>query len=265
MRQTGRTDRPIRVIIIDDEPLAREGIRHRLAGESDFEVVGEFGSAEEALPSIRSQNPDVLFLDIRMPGADGFELLEQTGLEAVPVIVYVTAYDEYALRAFSVRALDYLIKPYDDERFDETLSRVRRRVAELKDGALGKQVRGMITSSLGPRSGAGIDRLPVKKKGSVTFIRTRDIDWLEADRDYVRLHVAGERHLIRSTLKDVHEKLDPRQFVRIHRSWIVNIDQIAELHPFFHGEFILILTSGERLKVSRTYRDQLAAALGTEL
>ncbi len=201
-----------------------------------------------------------------MPGVDGFELLERTGLDVVPIIVYVTAYDQHALRAFGVRALDYLVKPYDDERFAEALERIRRRVAELRDVALGRHVRGIIARpDATPGRGAAVDRLPVKKKGKVTFVRTADIDWLEADRDYVRLHVGGERHLIRSTLKGVHERLDSRQFVRIHRSTIVNIDRVAELQPYFHGEFILTLRGGERLKVSRTYRDGLAAALGTEL
>jgi two-component system LytT family response regulator len=266
LREAGKVDQPIRAMIVDDEPLAREGIRLRLLGESDFELVGEFGSAEKASASIRSERPDVLFLDIHMPDVNGFELLERTGLDAVPVVVFVTAYDEHALRAFSVRALDYLVKPYDDERFAETLGRVRRRVAELRDGALGRHVRGMIENPAAPaRPDAAVDRLPVKMRDSVTFIRTAEIDWLEADRDYVRLHVGGEQHLIRSTLKGVHAKLDPRRFVRIHRSAIVNIDRITALQPFFHGEFILSLSSGEQLKVSRTYRDQLATALGTEL
>jgi two-component system LytT family response regulator len=264
--EAGKIDHPIRAMIVDDEPLAREGIRLRLNDESDFELVGEFGSAEEASASIRSERPDVLFLDIRMPNVDGFELLERTGLDVVPVVVFVTAHDEHALRAFSVRALDYLVKPYDDERFAEMLDRVRRRVAELRDGALGRHVLGMITKPAAAlQPDAGVERLPVKGKDRVTFVRTAEIDWLEAERDYVRLHVGGEKHLIRSTLKGVHEKLDPRRFVRIHRSTIVNIDRIAQLQPFFHGEFILILGSGERLKVSRTYRDQLANALGADL
>lgn len=266
MHEADVVDPPIRVMIVDDEPLAREGLRLRLVDESDFELIGEFGSAEEALPSIHSQGLDVLFLDIRMPDAGGFELLEWAGLDAVPIVVFVTAYDEHALRAFGVRALDYLVKPYDDVRFAETLDRIRRRVAELRDGALGRHVRGMIEGpATAPRPGTPVDRLPVKKKDSVTLVRTTDIDWLEAARDYVCLHVGGDRHLIRGTLKGLQEKLDPRQFVRIHRSAIVNIDRIRELQPFFHGEFILILSSGERLKVSRTYRDQLAAALGAEL
>ncbi len=267
MRDSGRADHPIRVMIVDDEPLAREGIRLRLAEEPDFQLVGEFGSAEEALASIRREPPDVLILDIRMPEVDGFDLLEQAGLDAVPVVVFVTAYDEHALQAFSVRALDYLVKPFDDERFAEMLNRVRRRVAELRDGELGRHVRRIISKAAAgaPHPGGCVDRLPVKVKNRVTLVRTADIDWIEAARDYVRLHVGGERHLIRGTLTGLHEKLDPRQFVRIHRSAIVNIDRIAELHPFFHGEYVLILSTGRRLKVTRSYRDQLAMALGTAL
>lgn len=259
----------IRAIIVDDEALARDGIRLRLEREHDMEVVGEFDSADAALERIPDLAADVMFLDVQMPGLSGLDLMERTGPDAVPAVVFVTAYDQYAIEAFGVHALDYLVKPYDDERFDEMLARVRTRIAELRDGALGRQVRTLLSGAPGDGGDGALPaapaRLPVKTENGVTFVPTDAIDWLEASRDYVNLHVGREVHRIRETLSRMHEKLDPRRFVRIHRSAVVNVERIAELQPFFHGEYIAILQNGRRLKVSRSWRDALARALGLRL
>lgn len=262
-----RAGRPIRVIIVDDEALAREGLRLRLEPEPDVVIVGEFGSADAALENIPELAADVIFLDVQMPGLSGLDLLEECGVDAVPAVVFVTAYDRYAIQAFGVRALDYLVKPYDDERFAQMLERVRARIAELRDGALGRQVRTALSGQPGDLAAGtrGASRVPVKTENGTTFVRTDSIDWIEAARDHVRLHVGREAFVVRSTLTRMQEKLDPSRFVRIHRSAVVNVDRIAELQPYFHGEYIAILQSGRRLKVSRSWRDDLARALGVQV
>lgn len=256
----------IRVIIVDDEVLGREGIRLRLEREAGVEVVGEFASADAALEAIPELAADVMFLDVQMPGLSGLDLVKQTGVDAVPAVVFVTAYAQYAIQAFGVRALDYLVKPYDDERFAEMLDRVRAHITRLRDGALGRQVRTVLSRGLdgAGEAPAGVARVPVKTENGVTFVRTDTIDWIEAARDHVRVHVGRDVFVIRNTLTRMHETLDPRRFVRIHRSAVVNIDRIAELQPFFHGEYIAVLQSGRRLKVSRSWRDELARALGMQ-
>jgi len=257
---------PIRVVIVDDEALARDGIRLRLDREPDVEVVGEFASAETAMQRIPELGADVMFLDVQMPHLSGLDLVERTGLDAVPAVVFITAYDHYAIQAFGVRALDYLVKPYDDERFAEMLDRVRSRIAQLRDGTLGRQVRTVLSRHLGDAVGAsgGIARVPVKTANGVTFVRADTIDWIEAAGDHIRLHVGRDTFALRQTLTGILETLDPRRFVRIHRSAVVNVDRIVELQPFFHGEHIAILQSGRRLKVSRSWRDELARALGMQ-
>ncbi len=261
MRDVGA---PIRTIIVDDEALAREGIRLRLTREPDFEVVGEFDTARAALARIPALAPDVMFLDVRMPELSGLEMMASAGPEEMPAVVFVTAYDSYALDAFGVRALDYLVKPYDDERFAETVARIRSRVIESRDGLLGRHVRTAIAPRLaeaagGPRT---VDRIPVKTGNGVTFVRSDTIDWIEATRDHVRLHVGRETHVIRDTLARLHASLDGSRFVRIHRSAVVNVERIVELQPFFHGEYIAVLQTGHRLKVSRSRCEELARALG---
>jgi len=262
--RTGPTA-PIRVVIVDDEALARDGIRLRLEREPDVEVVGEFASADAALERLPELSVDVMFLDVQMPGLSGIDLVERSGVDAVPAVVFVTAYDRYAIQAFGVRALDYLVKPFDDERFAEMLERVRARLSELRDGTLGREVRQALGRHAGPAATGGATRVAVKTEHGVTFVRTDAIDWIEAARDHVRLHVDADTFVIRQTLSGMLETLDARCFVRIHRSAVVNVDRIVELQPFFHGEFVAILRNGRRLKVSRTWRDDLARVLGVRL
>lgn len=258
----------IRCIIVDDETLAREGIRVRLEREDGFLVAGECATVDEAAALVREDPPDVLFLDIELPGRDGFSLLEETGLDAIPAVVLVTAYGEHALKAFRARALDYLVKPYDDERFAETLSRIRGRLCEVRDGELGRSVRRAVTmpgAAVGPATPAGVDRITVKSDERVFFVAAEDVDWVEAARDYVVLHVGKQQHMIRQTLGGFLDERAGTRFARIHRSTIVNVERIRELRPYFHGEYIVVLHDGTRLKLSRTYRDELAAALGAKL
>jgi len=255
-----------RAVIVDDEALAREGIRLRLERTADFTVVGEFDSADGALTALPGLGPDVLFVDVQMPGVNGLELAERLQAAAIPAVVFVTAFDRYALEAFRVRALDYLVKPYDEERFAETLQRVRARVAEVRDGALGRHVRDAVGDAAGAGAAASaLRRLPVPGPDGVTFVATETIDWIEAARDYVKVHVGGGVHLLRDTLTGVHARLDAARFVRIHRSAVVNLDRIVELQPYFHGDYIAVLRSGARLRVGRRWRDALARALGTRL
>jgi two-component system LytT family response regulator len=282
----------IRALVVDDEPLARDGVRLRLEREADFEVLGERGNGVEAVDAIRELAPDLVFLDVQMPGLTGFEVLEELGPARMPAVVFVTAYDQYAIRAFEANALDYLLKPFDDGRFAAALSRVRRRMAEQRDGELGRRLavlladygRGFDASSPPPapevsstdgssdsaaaedeRAARYVDRLVLKDASAVTFLPVADLDWVEADGDYMRLHTAGKSRLMRCTMAELERKLHPDRFVRIHRSTIVNLDRIREMRPSFHGEYTVVLRDGTRLKLSRSYRDRLQVLVGEGL
>jgi two-component system, LytTR family, response regulator len=254
----------IRAIIVDDESLARDGIRIRLEREPDVEVVGEFGQVRPALELLRAQPVDLVFLDVQMPGASGFELVECLGGEAAPAVVFVTAYADYAVEAFRVRALDYLLKPVDDERFRRALDTVREHLRLRLEGELGRRVRSAIESAGQPPVGARrtVDRIAVKANGTIRFVETGEIDWLEADGDYVRLHAGRESHLVRSTLSELQAQLDPSLFARIHRSTVVRLDRIREMQPLFHGEYSVVLRDGTKLKLSRAYRAAAERVLG---
>jgi two-component system LytT family response regulator len=256
----------IRTLIVDDEPLARDGVRLRLAPHAEFQVVGECGNGEDAVEAVRTLAPDLVFLDVQMPGLTGFEVLEALGGEGLPEIVFVTAYDQYAIRAFDVHALDYVLKPFDDDRFGVALCRVRRRLAERRAGELGEQLAALLaTHQAGrgtPEGPRYADRLVLRDTQSVSFVRVDDVDWVEADGDYMRLHTGAKSHLLRSTMADLERKLDPRRFARIHRSTIVQVDRIREMRPSFHGEYVVVLRCGTRLKLSRSYRDRLSTIVG---
>ena len=257
----------IRVLIVDDEPLARRGIRARLAAADDAEVVGECAGGRQAVRAIRELAPDLVFLDVQMPGVDGFGVIEGVGAAEMPVVVFVTAYDQHAIHAFAAQALDYLLKPIDDERFARALERARRRIAEQREGALGRRlatVMGEPRASAAPpgREGQPVSRFLVKKGGRVILVPTDEVDWVEAAGDYVRLNAGREAHLLRETMSAMEEQLDPRRFVRIHRSTIVNVDRIRELLPHFNREYLVVLRDGTELKLSRGYRDRLDPILG---
>ncbi|HEX2202399.1 MAG TPA: LytTR family DNA-binding domain-containing protein [Longimicrobium sp.] len=264
----------IRTLVVDDEPLAREGVRLRLARDPAFEIVGECANGVEAVDAILDLAPDLVFLDVQMPGLSGFEVLEEVGGASLPAVVFVTAYDQYALRAFEVHALDYVLKPFDDERFAATLQRVRGRVAERRAGRLGERLSGLLgelsSGGIGSGNGGGEgggarrsfpDRLVVRDATKIAFVPVAELDWVEADGDYMRLHCSGKSHLVRRTMAQMEQRLDPDRFVRIHRSTIVNLDRVRELRPTFNGEYVVHLHDGTKLKLSRGYRKRLQTLL----
>jgi two-component system LytT family response regulator len=261
----------IRVAIVDDEELSRERMRTLLAEHSDIEVVAECADGAEALRAIDDTHPDLVFLDVQMPEVDGFEVVEalergdpgdkQKNGNRPPAIVFVTAHDDHALRAFEIHALDFLLKPFDSVRFEKTLSRARRHLRQSReavDARLLALLEDLRTERRGQRHS---DRLIVKSGGRVFFLRTEEIDWVEAAGNYVRLHARNEAHLLRESMKNMEARLDPNTFVRIHRSAIVNIDRVKELEPWFHGEYIVIMRDGTRLTASRVYSDRLSALI----
>jgi two-component system LytT family response regulator len=249
-----------RVLIVDDEPLARERLRTLLQEEPGFEIVGEAGDGTTGAESILALQPDLVFLDVQMPGADGFDVIEAVGADKMPFVVFVTAYDRYALRAFDVHALDYLLKPFDRERFKQALARARQQLDRNGNGEIERRL-AAIVSDLRPAK-AKTDRFVVKSGGRIFFVRTGEIDWIEAAGNYVKLHVGNDSHLIRETMNAVESKLTPEVFVRIHRCHIVNIEQVRELQPWFNGEYVVFLKNGTRLTLSRGYRERLQERVG---
>jgi two-component system LytT family response regulator len=254
----------IRTLIVDDEPLARERLRSLLEAQADLDVVGECRDGNEALEAIRSLSPDLVFLDVQIPEKNGFEVLEAIGPENAPAIVFVTAYDQYALQAFEVHAVDYLLKPFDEDRFAKALERARLAVGREAAGGDVSQKLLSLLKDLKPPPGH-LERLVVKSAGRLFFLRTEEIDWIESAGNYVCLHVGGESHLLRETMNGLEARLDPGRFVRIHRTAIVNIDEIKELQPLFHGEYQVVLRDGTQLTLSRGYRDRLQEVIGREL
>ena len=242
-----RAPRPLRAIVVDDEPLARDTVRLLLERDPDVEVAGE-ASGADAVPMIERLSPDILFLDVQMPEVDGFDVLAAVGAEAVPAIVFVTAYDEYAVRAFDVHAIDYLLKPFDDERFARAVARAKDRVLSgLPDGRLAALLR---------QRSPHLRRILVRKRDRVLVVDAGDVDWIEAADYYASLHVGDATHLVRESLAELEQRLDPEQFVRVHRGAIVNVARVREIHPMFHGDGALVLASGARVKLSRARRDQ---------
>jgi two-component system, LytTR family, response regulator len=250
----------IRTLIVDDEPVARARVLSLLEEEPDIEVVGECASAAQAVALIAETSPDLMFLDVQMPEMDGFEVARALGPERMPAVVFVTAFDQYALRAFEIHALDYLLKPFSTQRFKSAPSHARDHLSQRQATTLGRQVLALLPEI--HRREHAVDRLVVKSSGRVHFIRTADIDWCEAAGNYVCLHVGGQSHLLRETMSRLESQLDPQRFVRIHRCTIVNVDRIQELRSSFGGEHVVLLLGGTRLTLSRGYRDTLQACLG---
>jgi two-component system LytT family response regulator len=249
----------IRTLIVDDEAPARSRIRQLLRGEDDFEVIGECANGKQAVASIQKQTPELVFLDVQMPRLNGFEVCEAVGADALPTVVFVTAYNQFALQAFEVHALDYLLKPFDRERFQKTLRRVRERFQRGQTEALDPRLKALLDEmKAGPKK---LDRLAFKLDGRVIFVRAEEIDWIEADGNYVHLHTGGAAHLLRETLTGLEAQLPPEKFLRVSRSAIVNLDRIKELQSLFYGDFVVILRDGTRVNMSRNYRDHLEALL----
>jgi two-component system LytT family response regulator len=257
------TNGKIRVLVADDEPLARERLRTLLAREDWLEIVAECPNGPETIDSIGRLQPDLVFLDIQMPGATGFEVIEAVGPARMPLVVFVTAFDHYALRAFDVHALDYLLKPFDRERFEQALGRARQQLERRTNGDLERRLLELV-QDLKP-SAQRLERFVIKSGGRVFFVRAEEIDWIEAAGNYVKLHVGAEAHLFRETMNALEAQLDPDTFFRIHRSHIVNIERVKELQPWFNGEYVVFLQNGTRLTLSRGYREKLQERIGRSL
>jgi two-component system, LytTR family, response regulator len=252
----------LRVLIVDDEPLARARLRALLEREPDVQVAGESGDGVQAITAVEALRPDLVFLDVQMPALDGFGVLEALG-EPLPAVVFVTAYDRYALRAFEVHALDYLLKPFDRERFRRALERARATLQRDESLAVNRKLLELLDDVRPTRKAA--PRLVVKTAGRVFFLRPEEIDWVEAAGNYVKVHVGREDHLLRETMSALEGRLDADRFVRIHRSTLVNLDRVKELQPWFHGDYKVILRDGTELTLSRGYRPKLQELLGNPL
>jgi two-component system LytT family response regulator len=250
--------RPWRVVVVDDEPPSRTTLRLLLARSQEFALIAECAHGEEAVTAVRTQSPDVLMLDVQMPGMDGFDVLRTIGPAAVPAVVFVTAYDRYALQAFETHALDYLLKPFSDERFATVLERVRTRLQERSQAAAGRRLAALLTARA-PLAGAG--QLVVREGGKMLVIPYDDIVWIEAEDYYVCVHAGGQRTLVRMPLKTIAESLDRDRFVRVHRSAIVNLSHVRRVEPVASGDQRLVLRDGTQVRVSRNYRPALEAHL----
>jgi len=249
----------IRTLVVDDEELARDRIQALLAEQPDVEIVGVCADGPSAVEAIDRTQPDLVFLDVQMPGMDGFEVIDNVDQSAMPAVVFVTAHDAHALRAFEIHALDFLLKPFDQTRFEKALDRARGHLSRGQTGGLDPRLVSLLEELHEERKYS--ERLIVKSGGRVFFVRTEEIDWVEASGNYVKIHTKAEAHLLRESMKNMEAKLDPKIFVRIHRSAIVNIDRIKELEPWFHGEYIVIMRDGTRLTASRVFSDRLSALI----
>jgi len=265
------TERPVTVLVADDEPLARRRILRLLRAEPGVEVVAECKGGRSAVEQIRARNPDLVFLDIQMPDLDGFGVIAEVGPEQMPSVVFVTAFDQYALRAFEVHAVDYLLKPFEADRFHNALIRARANLAPRSEAAYPGEdrLRRLLAEVLGGREGEPatktgsefFERVAVKTDGATRILQIADVDWFETDGNYVRVHVGKSTYLIRSTANRLQEELDPRRFARIHRRFLVNIDRVVGLEPWFGGDAIVLLRDGSKLRLSRNYREGFLAMM----
>lgn len=256
---------PLRVLIADDEPLSRDCVRLALAAQPGVEVVAECGDGLETAEAIPRVGPDLVFLDVKMPGLDAFGVIERIGLARMPPVVFVTAYDEHAVRAFALHALDYVLKPFDDARLAESLAHAREQIALRSEGELARRLAALMRDLApdgpdappAPAPQAYARRILVRRDAASCFVAVDDVDWFAAERNYVRVHHGSASDVIRTTLHDLAARLDPARFVRIHRSTIVNLARVREVRPWFGGDCIAVLADGRELRVSRGYREHL--------
>jgi two-component system LytT family response regulator len=254
------TKSEIKALVVDDEFLGRERICSLLSEHADIKIVGECVNGREAVEAIQNLKPDLIFLDVQMPKIDGFEVVQIIGAENMPAVIFVTAYDEYAIRAFEINAVDYLLKPFDQERFEKAVERAKR---EIKRHEPPTEIRENLRELLKEvKNEPGyLKRIPVKSASGTTFVPTEEIDWISASGHYLELHIGNKTHLIREKLSVIETQLDPQIFARIHRSTIVNIDRIKSLHPIFNGDQLVILKDGRELNLRRNYYDELIIRL----
>lgn len=253
------TDKAIRTLIVDDELLARQRIISLLADQVDVHVVGECANGADAVAAIIKHRPDLVFLDIQMPEVSGFDVVATIGADRMPVVVFATAYDQYAVRAFDVHAIDYLLKPYESDRFYKALDRARNAVKQRRSGKSGGDLKPMLADLRA--EGKLADRIAVKSAGRIRLVEIADIDWVESAGNYVTLHVGETKHLLRETMRKAVDRLAPHGFVRIHRTAIVNTARIKELQPLYAGDYHVLLTTGARLTLSRRYKAVLGHLL----
>jgi two-component system LytT family response regulator len=254
----------IAALIVDDEPLARKFVRRMLEKHSAVEIVGECGNGNEAATAIKEKKPDLVFLDVQMPEMDGFTTLETLSAQSLPQIVFVTAYEQYAIRAFEIYALDYLLKPFDQPRFDKAMTRVYEKNVDREQANTERKQIAALLENVSQKS-PYLERLVVKTGGRIIFLKTSEIDWIQADDKYAHLHTGNKSHLVRQTLGALEAQLDPQKFIRIHRSAIVHIERIQELQPMFAGEHTVVLENGTKLTLSRSYKNKLFEILGNPL
>ena len=249
----------IRTLIVDDMLLPRQRLNRYLKKEPDITIVGESVNGREAVAAIESLQPDLVFLDVQMPEMDGFEVVETVGVKNMPAVIFVTAFDQFALRAFEVHAIDYLLKPFDEERLKRTLDRARKIIQEPESGNLDERMRKLLEDfKTEPKY---IKRLPVKNAGRTIYVHLDEIDWISAAGNYLELHVGKKTHLIRERLNMLETKIDPEKFVRIHRSTVLNIERVKEVHPLFNGDQLVILKDGTELTITRNYRENFVNIL----
>jgi two-component system LytT family response regulator len=253
------------VIVADDEKLARRRLVRLLEETGEVEVVAACAGGRDAVEQTIARQPHLLFLDVQMPDLDGFGVLRELAGKAAPATVFVTAFDQYAVRAFDVHAVDYLLKPFDTGRFREAFARAKDRLSSRSRGADDERIRALLAdyaAATQQPTKEPLDRVAVRVDGTLRIVRVADVDWWETDGNYVRLHVGAASHLIRSTAASIEPQLDPRAFIRIHRRYIVNVERIVEVQPWFAGDAVAVLRNGAKLRVSRTYRERLHARLG---
>ncbi len=261
----------MRALIVDDEAMARRRVRRLLTEEADVTIVAECANGTDALEAIRTHDVDVVFLDVQMPGMDGFAVARAIPAEDAPFIVFVTAYSEHALRAFEIHAVDYVVKPVVPDKFRQTVAHVRTMLADQEAAQAGRQLQKLLVKALqeSPASAGSLDepahhpgRLRIRSGEGVLLVPVADVDWIEADGNHVRVHAGGATHVMRETLQAIESTLDPAQFARVHRSMIVNMSRVREVQPWFGGDAILVMNDGQRVRLSRTYRERVRTKFG---
>lgn len=248
---------PFKTLIVDDEPLAREGLRLLLSDDPDIAGIAEAKDGRQAVAAIRDTQPDLVFLDVQMPEMDGFSVVRDIGVEQMPAVIFVTAHDEYAIQAFEINAIDYLLKPVTGRRFREALRRAKQRLEHQPAHEDSRQILSLLETIASPRR--QISRLAVRSAGKTVFVDVEDIEWVKAAENYVELHTGSKVHLLHVTLNTLEKSLDPELFMRIHRSLIVNVTRIKELQPAFHGEYVITLQNGTQLQSGRVYHERVRA------
>lgn len=250
----------IRAFLVEDEPLAREKLRTMLRKDSEIEIVGEAANGKQAVEGIEQHQPDLLFLDVQIPGMDGFRVLETLKVEKLPVIIFVTAYNQYALKAFEFYALDYLLKPFDRQRLTKAVDRAKTHIRKDRGTQLNEGILELLREL--KEKPKHLSRIAIRTDGRVFFVKAEEIDWIGAEGNYVSLHMGKESYLLRETITNMEGQMDPTRFLRIHRSTIVNIDRVKELQPWFHGEYRVLLRDGTQLVLSRSYREKFHETFG---